>query len=78
MAEADVLHNEEGGEEEEDVEMTAAEVLDKLEEVRSFCITVCQLLCIVCVCVEPNFRYANYSTLLISRFIKGSTTPKYG
>lgn len=46
MADAGILHNEEGGEEEEeDVEMTAAEVLDKLEEVRSCGITVCAFVC---------------------------------
>ena len=41
MAEADVVDMEERDEDDDDVEMTAAEVLDKLEEVRSLCVCVC-------------------------------------
>ena len=62
MADVGILHNEEiGEEEEEDVEMTAAEVLDKLEEVRSCGINVS--VCVratasdsvyTCVCVHYN------------------------
>jgi len=53
MADVGILNNEEIGEE-EDVEMTAAEVLDKLEEVRSCGINVC-------VCVRATVSDSVYT-----------------